>query len=326
MTSADGCAQAAGNSRSGGASVDGWSQRGQAWLHARADAHMNGGLGQGFGGGLRQKTLHFFWLVDCSGSMAQDDFSKISSLNNAVRESLPVLRDVAAENSVRVLMRALSFSTGCRWHIPTPTPVNEVRWNDLNAEGRTDLGAALTELAEEMRLLERESTSGSHVPPAIVLVSDGHPTDEFGAGLKALTSTEWGAKAARIAVAIGDDAHHETLSRFMGTDEIPVLGANQPEAIADLLKWASTVAVSRASTPPPTTGTTGPPPQPPGGLGGQIFRLPAGGTQPPALVGTQPPPPPPPPGRSGGGTQPPLFPGGAGTQPPPPRRGLFGRS
>lgn len=256
---------------------------------------------EGLGGSIRQKTLHFFWLVDCSGSMAQDDYAKISALNNAVRECLPVLRDAAAENSVRVLIRALAFSTGCRWHIGTPTPVDEVQWDDLTAEGRTDLGAALTELAEEMKVLERDAATGSFVPPAIVLVSDGHPTDEFGAGLKALTSTSWGSKAARIAVGIGDDAHEETLARFMSNDEIPVLGANEPDALVALLKWASTVAVGRASKPPKSQQLTAAPP-PPSSLGGRIFHIPPGATQPP----------------------PPAQPGGGGATKPPPRR-IFGK-
>lgn len=239
----------------------------------------------GLGFQIQQKTLHFFWLVDCSGSMAQDDYAKISSLNNAVRESLPVLREAAAENSVRIMMRALAFSTGFRWHISKATPIDEVRWEDLTASGRTDLGAALTELATEMRELEKSEAQTSFMPPAIVLVSDGHPTDEFGQGLKALMSTALGAKAARIAVGIGDDAHKETLSRFMGTDEIPVLGANDQDALVALLKWASTVAVGRASKPPKIEGQTMPPPEPVG-LGDGIFHIPAAG-------GTLPPPPPP---------------------------------
>jgi len=248
--------------------------------------------GDGLSGTIRQRILHFIWLVDCSGSMAEDDHAKISSLNNAVRESLPVLRDAAVGNSVKVLVRALAFSTGCRWHISKPTPVDEVRWEDLAAAGRTELGGALSELAREMKNLEREAANGgSYVPPAIVLVSDGRPTDGFGAGLKELTDTPWGHKSVRIAVGIGDDADHDTLSRFMGNTEIPVLGANQPDAIVELLKWASSVVVNKASAPARSTAGTVPPPAPAvsGGLGGKIFRIAPGGTQPPTPSGTRPP-------------------------------------
>jgi uncharacterized protein YegL len=219
--------------------------------------------------------------------MAQNDDAKISALNNAVRECLPVLRDAAADNSVQVLVRALAFSTGFRWHIRAPTPVDEVRWDNLTAGGRTDLGAALRELANEMHALERDSTSGSFVPPAIVLVSDGHPTDEYGAGLKALLETSWGQKSARIAIGVGDDADHQTLTRFMGNDEMPVLGANEPDALVTLLKWASTVAVGRASSPPKTTAVTAPPPLPSDAPGDRIFTIAKGGgsTSPPAAAG-----------------------------------------
>jgi hypothetical protein len=68
------------------------------------------------GGELATRPLHFFWLCDCSGSMAAD--SKIQSLNNAIREATPQMQKVADENpNAQVLVRAIKFSNGAQRHI-----------------------------------------------------------------------------------------------------------------------------------------------------------------------------------------------------------------
>ena len=72
------------------------------------------------GGALASRPLHFFWIVDCSGSMAGD---KIQRLNFAIKEAIPEMQKVAAENpNAQVLVRALTFASGAQWHISQLTP------------------------------------------------------------------------------------------------------------------------------------------------------------------------------------------------------------
>ena len=76
--------------------------------------------------------------------------------NMAVREALPHLVDVAASNPHgRMLVRSVAFSSGARWHISAPTPVEQLAWTDLTAGGYTDLGAALDLLREALQHLGR---------------------------------------------------------------------------------------------------------------------------------------------------------------------------
>ena len=102
------------------------------------------------GGPLSNRPLHFFWIADCSGSMSIE--GKIQALNNAIREAIPHMRTVAAENpNAQVLVRAIAFSDGARWHVAQAEPVDEFRWNDLKAGGVTDMGQALKMLAEQLQ-------------------------------------------------------------------------------------------------------------------------------------------------------------------------------
>jgi uncharacterized protein YegL len=192
---------------------------------------------------VTRRPLHFFIVADCSGSMAAD--GKMPALNNAIREALPHLRSVADQNPhAELLVRAIAFSTGARWHLESPTPVDQVTWNDLEAGGYTDLGAALTLLADQLRVPPMQERA---LPPAIVLVSDGLPTDEYETGLARLLDEPWGARSVRMAVGIGRHVDYDVLEQFIGAPDIKPVTANNPEQLVRLLRWASTHAGRSAS-------------------------------------------------------------------------------
>ena len=189
------------------------------------------------GGALASRPLHFIWLVDCSGSMAYE--GKIQALNNAIREAIPQMQDAAdAQPQAQVLVRAISFAEGAQWVIPDPTPVEDLTWTDLEAVGTTDLGRALEMVAAELHV---PPMSGRALPPVLVLISDGQPTDDFQAGLERLLGEPWGAKAVRVAIAIGRDADEEMLRRFISNPDIRPVQASNPEQLVRYIRWASTL-------------------------------------------------------------------------------------
>ena len=214
------------------------------------------------GGELASRPLHFIWIADSSGSMEQD--GKIQALNTAVREAIPHMRKVAEDNpNAQVLVRAVKFSNGAQWHISQPTPVADFAWTDLTADGETDMGKALQLVAEQLKM---PPMSERALPPVLVLVSDGQPTDDFESGLRALMDQPWGKKAVRIAIAIGRDADPEVLQRFIGNTELKPLAANSPEALVKHIKWASTAVLKSASSPASGADT----PVPPADAGGGV--------------------------------------------------------
>lgn len=201
------------------------------------------------GGEYASRPLQMIWLLDCSGSMAEG--GKIEALNNAIREVIPAVRKAAEGNpEIQFYVRAIKFSSGASWHIANPTPLSEFRWVDLNADGETDLGQALALLAEELRTLPHTARL---LPPQIVLISDGKPTDDWRSGLQALLDTPWGKRAIRQAIAIGNDADHETLRRFIDNPERSVLRADNAEQLVRYFRYVSTsvAATAPGKEPPP---------------------------------------------------------------------------
>jgi uncharacterized protein YegL len=197
------------------------------------------------GGELAARPLHFIWIADCSGSMATD--GKIQALNTAIREAIPHMQKVADENpNAQVLVRAIKFSNGAQWHISQPEPVEDFKWADLSAEGVTDMGKALSMVAEQLKIPPMTDRA---LPPVLVLISDGQPTDDFNKGLRDLMDQPWGKKAVRIAIAIGEDADNDVLQKFIGHPELKPLKANNPEALVKHIRWVSTAVLKSASAP-----------------------------------------------------------------------------
>ncbi len=157
------------------------------------------------------------------------------------------MRQVAEDNPhAEVQLRVVTFSSGARWQVAAPVGVEGFEWEDLQSSGYTDMGRALEMVADE---LDVEVMSNRALPPVLVLMSDGMPTDDFGKGLQALMAKPWGKKAVRLAIAIGRDADEDVLQRFIGHSEIPVLQANSPEALVSHIRWASTAVLQSVSSP-----------------------------------------------------------------------------
>jgi uncharacterized protein YegL len=157
------------------------------------------------------------------------------------------MRKVADENpNATVLVRALKFSSGAEWVNKDPVSVEDFKWFDLEAEGVTDMGKALSLVADELKIPPMTSRA---LPPVLVLISDGQPTDDFDSGLKKLMDQNWGKKAVRISIAIGSDADNEVLQKFIGISELKPLIAKNAEALVKQIKWVSTAVLQSASSP-----------------------------------------------------------------------------
>ncbi len=207
------------------------------------------------GGELARRPLHFIWLLDCSGSMVAE--GKIQALNNAIRETIPHMQQVSESNpNAELLVRAIKFSSGAEWHISQPTPIDQFVWNDLTADGVTDMGRAFSMVADQLKIPPMPERA---LPPVLALISDGQPTDDYASGLASIMQQPWGKRAARIAIAIGRDADHEVLQKFIGNPELKPLQADNPEALVKYIRWVSTAVVGAASSPASQTADGTPP-------------------------------------------------------------------
>lgn len=180
-----------------------------------------------------RRTMTLFFLIDTSGSMSGN---KIGAVNDAIVNVLPMLEEISSSNpDAEIKVAALEFSNGTKWLYNEPKSVEDFKWIDVQAGGLTSLGEACLELNGKLsRSGYMKSASGSYAP-AIILLSDGGPTDNFDGGLQTLQGNNWFKNSIRIAIAIGDDADLNVLSRFTGNSEA-VIKVQNIDALKQIIR------------------------------------------------------------------------------------------
>ena len=194
--------------------------------------------------GISRRSMVLFFMIDASGSMAGD---KIGTLNNAIEEVLPEIKKISSENAdSEIKIAVLKFSNGAKWITPKPESAEAFAWYPIDADGLTDFGQACKMLNEKLSKNEFMSDSKGSFAPAIFLLSDGSPTDDYKKHLEQLWKNNWFKLAIRVAVAIGADANDDVLKEFTGSAEA-VLHATSPNALAKQIRFASIRASQIAS-------------------------------------------------------------------------------
>jgi len=194
---------------------------------------------------IPRRTMVLFFVVDTSGSMIG---SKIGAVNTAIEEVLPLIKDVSDENAdAEIKVAALEFSNGARWITSNgPMELGQFHWNGLKADGYTDFGKACKALNEKLSTKAFMKEATGSFAPAIFLLSDGEPTDNWQGELAKLKQNKWFKAAVKVAVAIGDDANKDVLKEFTGTIEA-VVEVHNAANLKKMIKFVSVRASQVAS-------------------------------------------------------------------------------
>ena len=130
----------------------------------------------------------------------------------------------------------------------------------MQAGGRTPFGAALTVvgqmLGDETVVPERAFN------PALIVVSDGIPTDEWEEPLNALLAMPRGRSALRLAVGVGagmTDQANAVLRRFIADESLDVFEAHDVNRIASFFRWVTVQVTRRVNSARPNEVTIIPP-------------------------------------------------------------------
>jgi len=192
-----------------------------------------------------RRTMVLFFVIDTSGSM---DGSKLGAVNVAIEEVIPAIKDISEENAdAQIKIAALEFSSGATWITKNgPVEADQFRWNYLEAAGVTDFGTACKALNEKLSTKAFMKEATGSFAPAIFLLSDGGPTDDWKSALAELRQNNWFKAAVKVAVAIGDDADKEVLKEFTGSMEA-VLEVHNAAVLKKMIKFVSVRASQVAS-------------------------------------------------------------------------------
>lgn len=200
-----------------------------------------------------KKSMVIFFLVDTSKSM---EGSKLESLNRVMGDILPELIGVG-EAGTDVKVAVMSFSSGCEWITPEPVLIEEYqRWENLSADGVTDLGDACEELCQKLSRNSFLRAPSLSYAPVIFLMTDGYPTDNYKKGFEMLKKNRWFQYGLKVALAIGSNVDLDVLREFTDDEEL-VLQACGAEMLKKLVREIAVASSKIGSTSMTLTDATG---------------------------------------------------------------------
>ena len=194
------------------------------------------------------KPMPVILVLDNSGSMSGE---KIRNLNAAVRDMLETFRNSACPEAV-FNVAIVTFGTGIHL-FQEMTDAGSVPWRDIaigdietckKLTGKWDDASARgTPLGATLKIVKALIEDKSVVPsrsyrPAVILVSDGHPTDSWSASLHSFIGEGRSSKCDRWAMAIGRDADADVLKKF-------IEGATNPDGTPRDLLYAQDAGTLR---------------------------------------------------------------------------------
>ena len=188
------------------------------------------------------RPLPVIVLADTSGSMSVD--GKIEALNQSLKE---MISSFASESRLRAEIQvSVVVFGGNEAEMTLPlTPAHQIEgMKKLVADGITPLGGALT-IASAL-IEDKEQIPSRSYKPVVVLISDGHPNDDWQGPFERFVNGERACKATRFAMAIGAGANEDMLADFANDPEAPLFHAENARDIHRFFR-AVTMSVSARS-------------------------------------------------------------------------------
>ena len=175
--------------------------------------------------------------------------TRIQLLNEAVRKMIVTLAKQEGMGQ-EFLVSIITFGGQARFHLQ-PSAAKEVQWRDLTTEGDTPLGEAL--LTAKDLIEDKLRTPGRAYRPAVILVSDGQPTDEWESALADFVTSGRSSKCDRMAMGIGAGVDNHMLGKFIVGTGHAVFQADQAESIHEFFKRVTMSVTTRMKSPDPDT-------------------------------------------------------------------------
>lgn len=163
---------------------------------------------------LTNYIANIIFVIDTSGSMQG---ARINELNGIMRDVVSKFYKVfPVKNNIKVRLSVMTYSSVAKWtHDFFIEKDFNTEWNDLEASGLTNLGAALDELGSHLSFKNGIlSDLDNAFPPLIIFMSDGCPTDNWEPSLKIIKKNDNFQKSIKRVIAIGDDASLDILSQL----------------------------------------------------------------------------------------------------------------
>lgn len=130
-----------------------------------------------------------------------------------MEECIPMFREIEHETDSRIYLKIMKYNTWAQWQTPELTLLDDFIWNDIQAGGKAELGAALN-------LLGTELIANAGIDFSIIfLFGCETPTDDYEEVMEKLCVLDKFKKSVRIVLNIESEFPYEIAYKFTGNED-----------------------------------------------------------------------------------------------------------
>lgn len=167
---------------------------------------------------IARPLLPVFFILSTPGHMMGES---IDRLNHTMKNIVETIADFAASNADSLIkIGVLQVHTGVHWMQPEGLePLEHFIYDNLEADGLNDLGAALTELDSKLSTKSFLVSTTGLCNPLFFFITFGSSTDDWDEPLKRIKTNAWFKHALKIGCSIGSDSDNELLFNIVDDAE-----------------------------------------------------------------------------------------------------------
>jgi uncharacterized protein YegL len=144
--------------------------------------------------------------------------TKTNILNEAIRNIIPQLQQIAADNlDAEIKIAVLKYADNAEWLTPSPVDINYFKWKFVDCEGESNFGNACYHLRKAFS--DKNFITLPAYYPVVFLFTDSGSKSAYYEELDRLYENDLFEQSIRIGIAIGQNANNDLLLDFTGTKE-----------------------------------------------------------------------------------------------------------
>ena len=171
---------------------------------------------------IPRKEMILFYIIDTSSNTILLYLFLIKSQNIAIFDLLGM-----TNADCKVKIAVLDFASGAEWQNFQPVDIEKFNWNDLRTNKQTNSAETCTMLFEKLPKTAFINDTTGNCTNAIILISDGYPTDNYKNGLEHIKKNNWFKNSLKVALAVDADSDKNILADFTGNKESVIEIHNQ---------------------------------------------------------------------------------------------------
>lgn len=185
-----------------------------------------------------KKIRPIIFMLDISGHMHGESIRK---LNAAMRSIISVLKERLEDQFLDqdVNIGVLTYSTYPEWLTPALTSVKDFYWDDVTADGVSNITAALDEINRIFMRRDLFCSKRTYCIPLIICMSDGFSIDDWKPALERCRMNKRFAVSEKVAFVFSDYADTEVLREFCGSEDRVISMDDVEQSVERIIQFIS---------------------------------------------------------------------------------------